>query len=258
MILLMGSLNENPQTDQESKRNEPARKSSTEDSAQPDSETELDTNQQPKIFDAEKMASFEEDLGKDRYKDLQSDVERLAAKNPEAKAILEKLTMEEAVALRAYTADGLISEYKGEYFERALYSNVNRSLYTNNEEEQQKFDSFIETTNSALSKLPSHQGTVYRGANLPQSVLDNYIQNKGNVVTEHGFLSTAYNPGPAQKFEKNAFYVIESKRGKKIESLSFFQSPSENEVLFAAGSQFMVKDITTNEKGSTVIHLEEV
>ena len=65
--------------------------------------------------------------------------------NPEAKAILEKLTMEEAIALRAYTGDGLISEYKGEVFEHALYSNVNRSLYTNNEEDQQKFDSFIET-----------------------------------------------------------------------------------------------------------------
>ena len=74
-----------------------------------------------------------------------------------------------------------------------------------------------------------------------------------------GSFSTAYKSEAAEKFEGNAFYVIQSKNGKKVESLSSFQGEAtENEILFPAGTQFTVQDIGSNEKGSTVIYLEEV
>jgi hypothetical protein len=114
----------------------------------------------------------------------------------------------------------------------------------------------IEALNSALEKLPAHEGPVFRGTNLPPEVLAQY--QPGAIVTESGFLSTSRDLTVAQSeaFAGNVEFRIMSKSGRDISSLSVL--PDEQEVLFHTDVPFYVVDRRIDPStGITVIEMIE-
>jgi hypothetical protein len=96
----------------------------------------------------------------------------------------------------------------------------------------------VDAVNRALDKLPAYEGPVIRGSDIPAEVLAQY--RPGEVIVEHGFLSTTKNPAVAQlpTFAGNVEFQILSKSGRDISSFSMF--PAEQEVLFPSGTKFYV------------------
>jgi hypothetical protein len=133
-----------------------------------------------------------------------------------------QLTPQDLSALADYTKMG--------------YADLNSALRSDTVDASQH--ARIEALTKALQKLPPHEGTVVRGTNLPQEVLEQY--QPGAVVTENAFVSTSMNPAVAQSsaFVGNVEFRILSSTGRDISSVSMY--PSEQEVLFPAGTRFYV------------------
>lgn len=114
----------------------------------------------------------------------------------------------------------------------------------------------VDALNSALDKLPPHEGPVFRGTNLPPEVLAQY--QRGAIVTESGFLSTSMDLTVAQSqaFAGNVEFRILSKTGRDIAALSVI--PTEQEVLFHTDVPFYVVDRRIDPlTGRTVIEMIE-
>ncbi|WP_067566664.1 ADP-ribosyltransferase domain-containing protein [Nocardia acidivorans] len=110
----------------------------------------------------------------------------------------------------------------------------------------------IDALRAALVKLPDHVGMVYRGVELPPSVLARY--QKGSIVDEVAFLSTSTKDGT---FTGAVRFRIRAKRGKKITAYSKYAG--EHEVVFLPGSRFQVDKRKYNRLTATTwIDLTEV
>ncbi|ACC43870.1 ADP-ribosyltransferse [Mycobacterium marinum M] len=114
----------------------------------------------------------------------------------------------------------------------------------------------VAALNSALQKLPTYDGTVVRGTDLPPEVVAQYLP--GEVITEVAFLSTTTDPAVAQSptFAGNVEFRIVSRTGRDVSSVSMF--PDEREILFPAGTKFYVIDKTLDAlTGRTIIDMIE-
>lgn len=102
-------------------------------------------------------------------------------------------------------------------------------------------------------KLPSYQGTVYRGvSNRVAQVMEEGGVKVGNIIRAESYWSTSYDK--SVKFDKKLVYVIESKTGRKIDDMSEY--PRETEVLFLPATEFEV--IKIDERSKTYVYLREV
>lgn len=190
----------------------------------------------------EDLQAFQAKYGSTRFADDLAVLAEVRKKHPE----LATMTDAELVALRGYTshredADGNKSDY---YF-------MNKALREQNPDQLDAWGSYISSVSSGLSKLPAHEGTVYRGSTLPESVIANY--KPGTTITEKSFFSTAVDPNKA--FGGNVTYVIQSKRGRDIAPTSHFP---ESEVLFAPGTNFNVLKVEKGADGRVTIYMDEV
>ncbi|MGL5924641.1 HVA1 family protein [Chroococcidiopsis sp.] len=179
---------------------------------------------------------------------------------PEAKKAVKKIPgappphPEEVMALQEYT--GL------------SYGAVNAALRGNDATvlakpltaaQKTKYLEDAKFASAALDALPNYEGTVYRGAALPKSIVSQY--QVGKTITEKAFTSTSGKPDVADNFAVSGDgaiavkYTIASKKGKSIKSLSAV--PGEEEILFNANTQFKVLANKT-KIGITHIYLEEV
>ncbi len=170
-----------------------------------------------------------------------------------------KLTLTEAVAIRAYTA--------GDVHTGSIYQIVNKALREQDEAAIEKFKPFTDTLTSALNKLPAQEKTVYRGMyNVPVETLNTYTI--GGTVKYDSFTSTSM-LGNLKVFDGNVYITIDplkksdktESNGKDISALSYYQN--EGEVLFAPGSKFMILSHTekanSGKKGNKhYIHMAEV
>jgi hypothetical protein len=114
----------------------------------------------------------------------------------------------------------------------------------------------VDALNRALEKLPTYEGPVVRGSDIPPEVLARY--EPGSVITELGFVSTTMNPAVAQlpTFAGNVEFQIMSTSGRDISSFSIF--PAEQEVLFPSGTKFYVVDkVVDPVTGKTIIEMVE-
>lgn len=123
----------------------------------------------------------------------------------------------------------LINAYTGGH-----YHDVNRQL-RNGSLTKEQFN-YAKSLNNALMKLPKHVGTVKRGTDLSAEVFKKY--KVGYIVNESAFTSS----GKGYKFSGSHTYEIESTEGRDVQKLS--GHPSENEVIFPAGSHFEVTSVT--------------
>lgn len=121
--------------------------------------------------------------------------------------------------------------------------------------ENRGIKSIIEVLNQGLDKLPSYQGTVFRGADLSSEQIETYKKalESNTPVVKNEFLSSSRERKTA--FNKNTVYRILSKTGKSIEKMSYFEN--EKEVLFKAGTKFKVVKID-DLGGQYSVELEEL
>lgn len=143
-----------------------------------------------------------------------------------------------------------------------FYQEANTYLRNNFISEDKKYyenkgiKSVIETLNEALDKLPSHKGTVFRGADLTTEQLETYRKalESNTPIVKNEFLSTSKNRYEA--FERNTKYKITSKTGKSIEKLSYFKN--EKEILFKVGTRFKILNVYEDSQGINRIEMEEL
>lgn len=150
------------------------------------------------------------------------------------------LTQKDLDALADYTGPG--------------YADLNRALREGTMDASQK--ARIDAINEALAKLPDHNGVVYRGTTLPQSVIDDY--KVGEVVTEKAFTSTSSSASTA--FPGNVEFTIVSKTGKDVAPYSTVEAMGvkENEILFRSGTNFEILTKTVDPvTGKTLIQMIE-
>ena len=184
--------------------------------------------------DAEKLAEQKNVLGSDgeiKYSPTQPnwiepkqyELHRSALQNDQAAKFITdyNLTLDEAVSLRDYTANGFITL-------NSALRNGHRSFKT------VTMASFI---NQALKKLPDYKGNVIRTlSHLPENILNTY--QVGEVVTERGFISSSFGFNVDNIGGYPYKFIIRSKHGKKIHKISTMDV--EKEVLFKSGTQFRV------------------
>lgn len=155
-----------------------------------------------------------------------------------------QLTMEEATSLYFYTS----KEYLA----------INKKIRSN--AESLFISSLKETIDSALNKLPSYAGEVYRidHSNIKPSHLFKLKEDFDNGIktyTEKGFLSSSYSLKAFEKIDSRlqnlkykAYIIIESKNGKVIEQFSQkgtnFGKDNQAEVLFKSSTTFEVISVS--------------
>jgi hypothetical protein len=134
-----------------------------------------------------------------------------------------------------------------------------RNRFNPTPEEEKQFREDARLTAAALANLPPYQGTVYRGSDVPQSVLDSY--RVGEIASDRGFVSSSANVDVTNKFRGSGAegttpvsYVIQSRTGRSVQNLSSY--PKEEEVLFAPDTQFRVLQIEQGD--TTTIYMEEI
>lgn len=121
----------------------------------------------------------------------------------------------------------------------------------------------VDSAMSGLSKLPQYDGVTFRGTNLPDEVLANYVP--GNTVRDGAFWSTSTKPSVAEQFRLgqpggppgNAFITIEGGHsGVDVAALSYYGH--EAEILFPGGHPYEVLSVIRNPRGFFEILLRDI
>ncbi len=122
--------------------------------------------------------------------------------------------------------------------------------------------------NAALEKMPRYEGTVFSGISFDSMQLDKYIQevkaclSSGTPFVNKAFMSSTTAIDRTTIFGDNLMLVIKSKKGVDVKAISHY--PSEDEIVFRAGSKFKVIKVyqeTTKKYGfgrGWVVEMEEI
>jgi hypothetical protein len=153
-------------------------------------------------------------------------------------------------------ADGLLDEADHaaiEDYTGAGYLKINtylRQRAAGLVEADADLDARAAAVSRALSKLPNHEGIVYRGGSLSDEMLSHY--QVGTAVVHDAFTSASAD----SPFAGNVQFTIFSRTGKNIAKDS--RLTRENEILFDKGATFrvIVHDVERHT-GIHVVHLKE-
>lgn len=138
------------------------------------------------------------------------------------------------------------------------YDTMNKAMRGTTPMDQATADR-IAATSKGLDQLPPHQGTTYRGTDVPQFKLDEMART--GKYYDDAFSSSSVNPSTAENFipshAKNpTFFTIEGKTGVNVQPFSAAQH--EGEILFQGGRQFEILDSTPDAKGVLHVVLREL
>jgi hypothetical protein len=122
--------------------------------------------------------------------------------------------------------------------------------------------------NAALALIPSHEGTVFRGASC--NIWKWYDFAPGSVFCDPAFLSTSKDKGTAENFAMTAnndenlegpgviLEILCHQGGKYVAPYACFDHYHEEEVLFPPSTMFKIKEVQRDdENGSGYILMEE-
>ncbi|MEV6095093.1 ADP-ribosyltransferase [Nocardia sp. NPDC051981] len=161
---------------------------------------------------------------------------------PEAGAPSE-LTPHEQDALHRYTDP-----------DAGVYADLNKRLRSGADLDPHQAE-LADHISSALDKLPTFEGTAWRGTNLSPEDLARYV--KGATVREPSFTSTSTDRN--RIFTGNVEFIMHSTNGREVSPLS--ARPAEKEILFDRNATFEVRgvvhDPNANLFGVTRIYLVE-
>lgn len=180
---------------------------------------------------------------------IKGDVEKVEGYIGTAQQIMEEgdleekygITLEETTAIVAYVSNG----------HKELNKALRSGKLTSDTSE------FSRQINSALDKLPTESGTVYRGATLSNDQIESY--KPGSTIEEKGFTSTSNTKEGAKGATEtqethgkdNTYFEIQSKNARFLSGFSGYEG--EEELLFKSNTKFKV--ISNNGKK---IVMEEV
>ena len=149
------------------------------------------------------------------------------------------LSLDERIAIWLYTST-----------DAKWYEDINHQLRNTPSPDVTDFTDIL---NGALSKISKFDDDAYRGIRVPNADLSASYYVKGKRVKFRAFTSSARVERKA--FVGNVLFIIGSKNGRILGN--YADKPGEDEILFAAGSEFEVVDVehTTTK---VVITLDEV
>jgi hypothetical protein len=158
------------------------------------------------------------------------------------------LTRDESAAVFLYTLEG---------GDNSFYRILNENLRSKNRRAVKVWFGFLKLFDSALNKLPTVQGCIWRG--LDGDFSEQY--KKDQVFTWWSVSSCSVSITVVQDFlgpNKNAtLLMIEAKNAKDISGYTHFSD--EEEVILKPGTQLRVKDNALRYSGGlNVIHLVEI
>ena len=137
-----------------------------------------------------------------------------------------------------------------------VYSAINHHLRTNNLVAATPWFPYIKLLHTALTNLPSYNGSVWRG--VRGDVAKNY--RKDSIICWWSFTSCTKSITAIKGFlpttGKGTIFMIESRNGKAISEFS--EHPDENEIILLPEINLKVVDEALNLGGMKVIHLQEV
>ncbi|CAF1437206.1 unnamed protein product [Rotaria sp. Silwood1] len=164
----------------------------------------------------------------------------------------EGLTSDESAAIMLYSM-----ESSGE----TVYGILNSILRSEEPERSNRlipWHSYLKLFITALSRLPSHQLTVYRGVKLNLS--ERYPKGKHFVWWAFSSCTKSLNVLESSQFlgqtGTRTLFVIECFTGKCIRNHSYF--PTEDEVLLIAARHFEVMSSLQQGSDLWIIHVKEI
>lgn len=120
-----------------------------------------------------------------------------------------------------------------------FYSTINRILRSNDKhsDDYKKLRPLLEAIDTGLMNIAPYKSVTYRGESsmTPERLAQHTV---GNTVTNLAYTSTSYKI--TEYYKRNYRFNLTSLTGIVIEQYSLY--PSEKEVLFAEGMQYLVKD----------------
>ncbi|CAF1158288.1 unnamed protein product [Adineta ricciae] len=156
------------------------------------------------------------------------------------------LTEDESAALYIYTM---------EISPATVYAIINDLLRDNDAMNAQPWFSYLKLLSTAVSKLPTYSGNVWRG--VRGNVAKNY--KKGMPVCWWAFTSCTTSLSVIKEFlpmkGQGTIFMIECVSGRLISNYSEYES--EDEVLLMPGIRFIVTD-TLPYNDMNMVHLKEV
>ena len=156
------------------------------------------------------------------------------------------LTVEESAAIHLYTM-----QWSEPHL--SLYTALNQKLRSKNRNTLVSWFLFLKLFFTALYKLPSFKGTIWRGVrgNLSDQYDEDHIWWGASSCTETMKTMEAF----AGSEGVRTIFTIECITGKVIQKHSYFKE--ENEILLMPGSYFQVVDKWMAAKDLYMIHLRE-
>ena len=180
--------------------------------------------------------------------DIQTKI-RIAKKR--CKNVKDGLSQDESCAIQVYTMEATKSE-------QSLYYNLNQTLRKKDRGQLTPYLLYMKLLLTALWKLPSFSGHVWRGVN---GDLSKDFQ-KGETIVWWGFsscttsLEVLESPQFLGKDETRTLFSVECKNGKVIKHHSYFAV--EDEVLLLPGIELLITGKLRPAPGLTIIELREV
>ena len=157
------------------------------------------------------------------------------------------LTQDESASIMIYTT---------EMGETSLYRILNQALRSENRHGIKAWYPYLKLFTTALHKLPSFQGVVWRG--VQASISKDY--DKGQRGVWWSVSSVSSDGSIMQQFMsqsgERAVFTIECKNGKRIHNHSYF--PQEDEVLLMPGFYYEVTTKFSPAPGMHIIGLKEI
>jgi len=158
---------------------------------------------------------------------------------------------------------GCLRLYSMETF---IYTQLNQFLLEADETKIETYIPFVRLLYFCFDQMPSievHGIKVYRGMNLPSSMIDAYKEAmKINMSFRWaGFSSTTKSRKFAENFNSSSLFIMElkkiySREKKAIDISGYSQFPKEEEVLLKAGVEFTVEEVNyDDEKKKHYIYL---
>jgi hypothetical protein len=147
--------------------------------------------------------------------------------------------------------------YKMEWGDTALYRVLNKALRSENRQALKIWFPYLKLFDTALDKLPTVKGVVWRG--VPLDIGKNFTENQ--LLTWWSVSSCSSLVNVIKDFlgngKNSTLFLIEAMNGKKVSGYTEYEK--ENEVILRLGSQFRVKgEPLEQSNGSYLIHLIEV
>lgn len=188
-------------------------------------------------------------------------IEEVRKKNPALAGILDSIPIEQLMAIYGYSTEDYLainSALRG-YVPRDRAGNDTRGLKDKSlktlepAELLKRIKPYISLATVGLSKLPRHQGRVFRSMYVEPGTdrFQGWLK-EGNVMRDAAFMSTSTYAKIEMTPSDNFKLTIEHQNGRRMEFLSAHDN--EEEVLFAPGTGLQIQKVEKELDGDRTLY----